>query len=256
MPVQGALKPKIYAGSLRHRRFWPKQHEFTYQVFMLYGHCSDAQNFRVGGYMGPNFWHWLRFCREDFHGDPTLNLDEAVRQTVHKITGIRPPGPIMFLANYRTLGVSMNPLTTYYCWNEAQTQVDFIVAEVNNTPWDQRHAYVLTCTVEDKQDLTFQKVFQVSPFNPLDMRYRWVSTQPQQTVLIHLENWRECDGAEKKIMDATLTLQALDLTARNLRKMILSTPAMSVKVLAAIYWQAVCLWLKRVPFLGHAQPKK
>jgi uncharacterized protein len=249
------IEPKLYVGALRHRRFWPKSHEFTYNVFMLYGNCATAANYKLGGLIGPGFWHWLRFCRADFHGDPGLPLDKAVRQTVQKVTGITPAGQIMFLSNYRSLGISMNPLTTYYCWNEQQTQVDFILAEVNNTPWNERHAYVLPCASAEKQNLIFDKVFHVSPFNPLDMRYRWVSTAPGESLLVHIENWQAENlseqKSERKIMDATLKLEARDLTAATVRKMLLSMPFMSVKVVAAIYWQALRLWLKRVPFIGR-----
>lgn len=247
------IEPKIYSGQLRHRRFHPKAHQFNYAVFMLYGNCKGAEHFSLGALIGPKFWHWLRFRREDFHGDPACDLDTAVRKTVQAATGKVPQGPITFLANYRTLGISMNPLTTYYCWNTQADQVDYIVAEVNNTPWDERHAYVLSCDNTDKQDLTFNKVFQVSPFNPINMRYRWVSTAPLHSLLVHIENWQVKGGVEVKVMDATLNMQASDLTAANVRTMLLKIPFMSIKVLSAIYWQALRLWLKKVPFLGRSR---
>jgi DUF1365 family protein len=247
----GAPTPKLYVGKLRHRRFLPKSHQFTYRVFMLYVNCDDVHNHRIGPWLGPCFWHWLRFCRRDFHGDPAINLADAVRHTVHKKTGFLPEGPIMVLANWRTWGVSMNPLTTYYCWDKNKVRVEYIVAEVNNTPWNERHAYVLACATGDKQNIVFDKAFPVSPFNPMDMAYRWKSTKPQEQLLIHIENWREDAAHGVKIMDATLSLKALDLTSKNLRKTLMSLPAMSIQVITAIYWQALRLWLKRIPFLGR-----
>jgi uncharacterized protein len=247
----------IYAGWLRHRRFLPKGHAFKYQVFMFYvdvARISDVVS--LSRCLGFSRWSLVRFCRRDFHGDPSQSLYEAVANTVQAALGKRPQGRITVLANWRLLGFNMNPLTTYYCFDASNTRVEAIVAEVNNTPWDERHAYVLACDPSStKQQLVFDKCFQVSPFNPLEMQYRWVSTAPDEHLLIHIENWQTEGAQERKVMDATLQLQAQEFSAKNLRRVLLAFPGMTFKVIAAIYWHALRLWLKGVPFVGYRDNK-
>lgn len=242
------MKSAIYRGWVRHRRYSPKQHKFHYRVFMMY--TSLAELDRVLS-MSP-LWSASRFTpasfrRRDFHGDPRVDIREAVVGTVEESLGWRPRGDICVLANWRYFGFNMNPLTTYYCFDTDGDNVEAILAEVNNTPWNQRRAYVLDCKSDSrKQDIVFDKDFTVSPFNSLDMQYHWRSCTPGESLLIHIDTLQS--GA--KITDATLCLRRQPLSKARLNLVLLQYPMITLKVLVAIYWQALRLFFKGVPFLG------
>ena len=189
-----------------------------------------------------------KFKRRDFLGAGESDLKTAVLNCVTQALGKTPKGPVRMLANLRYFGYSVNPLTTYYCFDETGERVEAIVAEVNNTPWNERHAYVLPANGVDHFHFTFDKEFHVSPFNPLAMTYHWFSNTPGDHLAIHLENW----GQGNKIMDATLSLRSSPITAKKMNHLLIAYPFMTVKVIAAIYWQAVKLLLKRTPFYSHS----
>jgi hypothetical protein len=175
-------------------------------------------------------------------------LDQAVREYVEEKTGTYPRGAIRLLANIRYFGFIINPIACYYCFDEAG-QLQFIVAEVTNTPWNERHAYVLPCNAASKyQRIAFQKDFHVSPFNPMQMKYEWRSNLPGRDLRIHMQNWHE----NKMDFDATVALEREEITAAVLRKNILMYPLMTMKVVAGIYWQALRLWCKRTPVYDHS----
>jgi uncharacterized protein len=269
--MPAAFNSAIYTGKVRHRRFSPKQHAFEYDVFMMYLDTREiVEVFSLSGFWSLKHFAPAQFKRTDFHinnghinkgridknhltQNPLPSVDESVRNTVASTLGKRPTGPIRMLVNLRYWGVNMNPISTYYCFDDSGEKLIAILAEVNNTPWNERHAYVLTG--EDfahKQHVNFAKEFHVSPFNPIAMDYRWHSTTPNKTLGLHLENWQ--DGV--KVMDATLTLARETITPKSMNHILIRFPWITVKVVAAIYWQAVKLWLKGVPIFNHPDNPK
>ncbi|GAB5414023.1 MAG: DUF1365 domain-containing protein [Congregibacter sp.] len=243
------MRSRLYTGTLRHRRHLPREHSFSYRVFMPYL-CLDeleavmAQS-RLWSQSGPAL---ARFCRKDFLGDPTLPLDAEVRRRIREETGQEHRGPIYLLANLRYFGMQINPIACYYCFDENDEQLEYLVAEVTNTPWNERHSYVLSAQ-PGKRILkqNFAKTLHVSPFNPMEMRYDWRSNSPGDRLAIHLANHSD-KGCE---FDATLALTAEPLTGTAMNKILLRFPFMTAKVATAIYWQALKLFFKRVPLHAH-----
>lgn len=253
----------IYTGKIRHRRFSPKQHEFEYQVFMMYLDTREIEQvFSLSPFWSLTHFAPAQFKRSDFHldkqhvankntaQDNLPSIDESVRTSVQSATGTHLTGPIRMLVNLRYWGLNMNPISTYYCFDDSGENLVAILAEVHNTPWNERHAYVLTGDdFAKKQKINFAKEFHVSPFNPIAMDYRWHSTTPNTTLTLHLENWQD----DAKVMDATMTLTREAITTASMNKILIRFPWMTVKVVGAIYWQAVKLWWKGVPIFNHPE---
>lgn len=206
------------------------------------------------------FWSARRpapawFRRQDFLGPAQVPLDQAVRDLVQQRTGVRPAGPIRLLTHLRFFGYSFNPVSFYYVFDAKDMRVETIVAEITNTPWKERHAYVLPVASARRGTgrawrFSFEKQFHVSPFLPMDMRYEWCFGAPSQELHVHMENWREGEAC----FDATLTLRRQSMNARAMSLALLQFPLITLKVSALIYWQALKLLVKRAPF--HAHPRK
>lgn len=241
------MQSALYQGVISHQRTQPKPHRFTYSIFMVYLKLDELQVF----FDRSRLWslerfNWASFRRDDFLHPHIADLQTAVQQEIHQQTGEHFTGDIYLLTHIRYLGYCFNPVSLYYCYQAGQLR--YILAEINNTPWNERHCHVLVCGPQLRtQHFCFSKNFHVSPFLPMDMEYDWRFTAPQDRLTVFMRNTQS--GAE--VFNAGLILQRQEATPRNLRNVLLRFPAMTVKTIAGIYWQALRLWLKGTPFHDH-----
>ena len=206
------MNSAIYEGRVRHRRFAPVEHHFSYRLFMMYLDLGELDTVFRGRWL----WSARRpaiawFRRHDHVGDPDRPLDDVVRDLVAERTGRRPAGPVRLLTHLRYFGYCMNPVSFYYCFEADGATLDAIVAEVHNTPWGERHCYVLDQSGAPHE---FPKNFHVSPFMPMEQTYRWRLGTPGSTLPVHMENLE--DGT--LVFDATLTLRRRPVTGRGLAR--------------------------------------
>jgi uncharacterized protein len=233
----------------------PKKHYFRYKLYMMYLDLSELP------VLFKPYWFWSTkkpalawFRRKDHVGNPDVPLDDTVRAIIKKDTGAEHHGPIRLLTHLRYFGYCMNPVSFYYCWNEADTCLDFIVAEVHNTPWGETHCYVLDNRNNQQQQysdpFSFSKSFHVSPFMDMDQSYEWSLPQPEENLNVNMNSFE----SGQRVFNATMKLNKTPITHFHMSRILVMYPFMTLKVIAAIYWQALKLWLKHTPFYSH--PKK
>jgi len=245
----------IYEGTIRHRRFAERSHEFCYRIAMVYLDLDEIGDV-VGGKLTRAHPGFVRFRRNDYLGDPNIPLVEAVRALVAERLGTAPQGPIRLLTHLRSFGYCFNPISLYYCYATGGERLKAIVAEVTNTPWGERHTYVLKC--DEDADATavplgsVDKALHVSPFMTMDQRYFWRAVSPGPTLSMHIES---IEGGSR-VFDAELCLRHRPLDTRSLASITARYPMATQRILVLIYAHAVALKLKGVRVKPHPEAKE
>ncbi len=246
------MRSSVCIGRMAHVRHTPRAHRFGYAVDMTLLDLDEIDTVFDGRW----FWStrrpaWARWRRDDYLGPVDRSLKQAVLERIRTETGVDGLGPVLMLTTLRRLGHSFNPVTFYWAMDPTGEVPVAFVAEITNTPWNERFAYAFAWDMGEKvgasRRFRFRKKFHVSPFFPMDLVYDWTVGPPSERIAIHMEDW---SGSEK-VFDADLAVRAEPISASSLARSLLRSPMTSVKVLAAIYWQALVLKLKGVPFFAH-----
>ena len=247
----------IYEGRVRHTRTTPALHKFSYRLFMMYLDLDELPT------LFQKRWFWsisrpaiAKFRRSRHLGPADQALGESVRDLVEQETGSRPGGPIRLLTNLSYFGYCFNPVSFYYCFSADGGTVEFIVAEVNNTPWGEQDCYVMVCSDGCQRGSTWRfnptKKMHVSPFMPMEVEYDWALAQPDERLTVFMANAR--DG--KRFFDAAMTMERTEITGWSLAGVLARFPFQTFKIILAIHWQALRLWLKRCPVYAHPGKKQ
>ncbi len=275
----------LYRGWVEHRRFQPVEHRFRYRLFLVCLDLTDLPGTFAGSWTWSFRWPNLAwFRRRDHLGDPNRPLDECLRDLVVDSGRPRPVGKILLLTHLRYFGFAMNPVSFYFCLDQ-KGQWQTMVAEVHNTPWGQSHCYVV-----DRENATkfagssehhfassqkqTKKRFHVSPFMEMNFSYGWAVKFTEDSLSMHIENvpiekiplpadpvgcHEPVKGPAgmsvvengKRYFNVTMSMKKRAWTRRERWSALLTYPMMTFTIWLAIYWQALRLWRKRVPYVPH-----
>lgn len=244
------MESSIYIGRLRHRRFSPARHEFTYPLFMVFLDIDRLQELmKISRFAGYNRWNWASYQERDHFGDPGKTLRDRMAEDARKHGVELPDGKIFLLTHLRYLGYNFNPVSFYYCYDRAE-KLEMILAEVNNT-FGETENYWLNASHEqaagENKKYRFLKTFHVSPFMKLGHEYEWTFTPPSEQLV------NQCISHENghAIFDSTLKMERRDWSRAELHRALTQYPWMTLKVIVGIHWQALRLLFKRVPVVSH-----
>ena len=231
---------------MRHRRFAPTLREFAPKLFLAYLDVDALP----GSLDRLPLWSArrpapVRFRPRDFLDGTDRPLGAAVRDLVQARLGRRPTGPVHLLAQLRTFGWLFNPLAVYYCWTPDGRALDAIVLEVTNTPWGQRHWYVLDAQ-SNMTTTTTAKAMHVSPFLPMDVDYRITWTVPDAELNLRIEVERD----HTPVFDAELALRRTTIDRRRAVTVLARYPMLPLRVSAGIYAKAARLFAAGFPCTG------
>ena len=238
------MKSALYEGTVLHRRRTPVDHRFSYRIALPLVDLDEIDDLvRLHPLWSAERPNVISFWSRDYLPGHHGPLKDAVHGLVEERLGRRPNGPVAMLAHPRTWGWLFNPIALYYCFDAATSRVEALVAEVTNTPWHERHVYVVGGPGRHR----FPKELHVSPFFGMDMDYELNYGEPGDELSLSMRIVRE----NQTLFDAALRLERRAADRDALGRLVWGHPLTTMRVSGAIYREALALWLAGAPFVPH-----
>lgn len=244
----------VARGRVWHQRHTPFTHRFAYPLWMVWCDLEQIDDLLNASPWWGRAWRPVVFRDRDFVDGTDLPLQEKVRIKSAELGLDWNKGRVCMLGQWRTFGTLFNPLVLYLHFPEGADQPDSMLAEVQNTPWKEKHFYALPLARDHDGDLVVDhdKTFHVSPFLPMALRYHWRLhvAFPELTLVL------KDKSDDEVVFAAGLNLTLLHPDRVLMRNVITAMGARGLATLKGIYWQAFKLWRKGARFYRHPHPQK
>jgi DUF1365 family protein len=246
----GNLRSCLYECEVMHHRLAPKQNRFNYKIFLF---CLDLDEIPAVCKKTKGFSH-NRFNLYSFRDRDHLTVTDggSVKENLAAYLdrhGLNFPenGRAILLTLPRVLGYIFNPVSFYFCFDAGGHPL-CAVAQVGNTFGEMKPYLLATPGADGVFRLRTPKHFYVSPFSSLDLEFDFKLRIPGEHLEIHIDDWQ---GRSQMLLSA-LTGTRVPLTTARLAWLTLKFPLVTLKVIILIHWQALLLWLKRLPYHSKA----
>lgn len=239
----------LYECRVMHHRLTPKVHQFRYRIFMMQLDLDELDGLAARlPFFSRNRWNLFAFRDADHLGAGNLPIKEKLLAYLAEHDLTLPPGATVTLLTLpRVLGYIFNPVSFYFCHDPLGAPLCAVV-EVGNTFREKKLYLLPQSDAEGRFCRNTPKEFYVSPFSALDLHFAFKLRCPSSKLEIHID---ELAGSEVHLR-STLSGERATLTSARLLWFAFKYPFITLQVIAAIHWQALLLWLKRVPFYAKA----
>lgn len=243
----------LYRGRVVHHRLRPKRHQLSYPYAMAFIDLDElAQLAQHSRWFSVDSWAPLRFDPRDHLGGGEAELKSRVIEKARALGADRPINRVCYLGQLSHFGRTFSPVNFFFCYQGQQPS--YVLAEVSNTPWDERHVYLID--METHAPVS-DKAFHVSPFMAMAQRYRWHIQPPDKRVSIGIASQGTAgEDKDEPMFAAGLTMTRQAWTTAALRRHLWRFPLMAWQIKLAIHWQALKLWVKGIPVIPHPHRHK
>jgi DUF1365 family protein len=244
----------FYLGKVFHHRLSPVDHKFYYNFFWSAVDLDEIDEVcRLNIFWSNDKKNISYFRRKDHLGDKNRPLKECVYDLIEQKFYIRPNHSVQLITHFAVMGYRLNPVSFYVLKND-KNQIDFMIAEINNTPWGEQYCYCIDGRNQANNQIkaSFEKQFHISPFFSMNIQYQWRFSFVDDQLSIEMENWEN----QKKVFQVTLNAKQEEMNKQTMTKVLLKYPLITAQVAWGIYWQALRLWLKKAPFYEHPKHHK